>query len=283
MMPTGAGDAGGNLESLGTRLRQRRSKWGALILVAERLESSNRFASSLAKRAAPHGSIVVAGAQSAGRGRWNRHWDSEPGGLYLSVVLRPRETDVRSLGLLPLVCAVSAAEALLRAAGVAARLHWPNDLYVDRKKLGGILCESSFTGSRLDSAVAGIGINVNQLPDGFSPDVALRATSVRALLGRETPIADLALEIVLSLETWWDRDGGGGGGAAGRFQLLSRFEELAVGVQGLRVRVASREGEVYLAETRGLAPDGGLRVELDDGTIRTLHSDEVHLLHESPR
>jgi BirA family transcriptional regulator, biotin operon repressor / biotin---[acetyl-CoA-carboxylase] ligase len=274
MMPTGASDVGGSLESFGARLRRRRSKWGAFVLFAERLESTNAFASVLAKRAAPHGSVVLAASQSAGRGRWNRRWDSAPGGLYLSIVLRPAGREIASLGLLPLVCALAAAEALSRGAGIDARLHWPNDLHVDRRKIGGILCESSFTGTRLDSAVMGIGINVNQPAEGFSRDVASRATSVRALVGREVPVAELALEIVLALEAWWDRDWSG----AERGLVLARFAELAIGVDGLRVRVATREGKSYLAATRGLEADGGLRVELKDGTIRTLRSDEVHLV-----
>lgn len=265
---------GGSVESLGARLRRRRSQWGAFALYADRLDSSNLFASLLAKQGAPHGSLVLAATQGAGRGRWNRTWESEPGGLYLSVVLRPAGAAAESLGLLPLVCAVAAAEALVRASGLSARLHWPNDVYVGHKKIAGILCESSFTGGRLEAAIVGIGVNVNQSPDRFSPDVASRATSVRAILGRELPISDLALELVLSLEAWCDREWVTGG----RPRVLARFEELAVGVEGLRVRVQSREGESYLAETRGLAADGGLRVELEDGTHRTLRSDDVHLL-----
>lgn len=269
MMPNG-----GSGESLGARLRRRRSKWGAFVVSAERLDSSNLFASLLAKRGAPHGALVLATTQTAGRGRWNRPWESGTGGLYLSVVLRPAEAAAASLGLLPLVCAVAAAEALGRATGLSPRLHWPNDLFVERKKLGGILCESSFTGGKLESAIAGIGMNVNQSPDDFSPEVASRATSIRAILGRQLSVAELALELVLSLEGWCDREWGASGGS----RILARFEELAVGVEGLRVRVRSREGESYLAETRGLAGDGGLRVELENGAIRTLRSDEVHLL-----
>jgi BirA family transcriptional regulator, biotin operon repressor / biotin---[acetyl-CoA-carboxylase] ligase len=259
---------------LGERLRRHRSKWGAFVLFADRLDSTNLFALSLAKRAAPHGSLVVAASQSAGRGRWNRRWDSEPGGLYLSVVLCPSEAEGASFGLLPLVCALAVAEALTRSVGIDVRLRWPNDLYVDRGKIAGILCETSFIGPRLDSAVAGVGVNVNQTTSGFTPEVVSRATSVRALVGRETPLVDLAVEIVLSLEAWCDRDWGGADGSL----VLARYQELAVGVEGRRVRVTSREGESYPAETRGLASDGGLRVELQDGTIRVLRSDEVHLL-----
>ncbi len=277
MMPTeGSGVGFGQGESLGARLRQRRSNWGAFVLSADWLDSSNLLASSLAKRGAPHGSVVVASSQSAGRGRWSRRWDSEPGGIYLSVVLRPDETGARSLDLLPLASAVAASEALTRASGIEARLHWPNDLYVERRKIAGILCESTFTGARLEAAVVGIGINVNQSPESFSPEVASRASSVRAILGRELPIADLALEVVMSLEAWLDREWGD----EDRARVLARFEEIAVGVEGLRVRVVSREGESYLAETRGIAPDGGLRVELEDGTIQILRSDDVHLLDE---
>jgi hypothetical protein len=92
---------------------------------------------------------------------------------------------------------------------------------------------------------------------------------MRAILGREMDPLELGLAMVLALEKWWDRES--------RARILQRWRELATGLEGARVRVVPREGCAYPARIAGLADDGGLEVRLDDGTARTLRSDEVHL------
>jgi hypothetical protein len=168
---------------------------------------------------------------------------------------------------------VAAAEALLEAAAIASELRWPNDLFAGERKIGGILCESSFIGSRCEFAVVGIGVNVNQDAGDFPPEVASRATSVRAVLGRTLPPLELALAITVALERWWERES--------RPRILRRWRELAGGFEGARIRVVPREGDAYDAWIAGLADDGGLDVRLEDGTRRTLHSDDVHLQEEA--
>jgi biotin-(acetyl-CoA carboxylase) ligase len=185
-------------------------------------------------------------------------------------VIRPGES--ANLGILPLAAAVAAAEVLEKSFGISCELRWPNDLYHAGRKLGGVLCESSFVGGRCEFAVAGIGVNVNQRADDFTKEVALRATSVRAILGREIDPVEAALAIVLALEKWWERETAS--------PILRRWRELAGPLEGLRVQVAPREGASYLASIVGLADDGGLEVRLEDGTRRTLRSDEVRLSPE---
>ena len=255
---------------LGDRLRERRCRFGELSLVISETDSTNAYAAMLARKGAPHGSVVVAERQTAGRGRWSRRWESGEGGLYLSVVLRSEEGRERDLPLLPFLASVAAAEALERAASISVRLRWPNDLYVEGEKLGGVLCESSFTGSRLDFAVIGIGINVNQRREDFPPEVRSRATSVREVLGQTRDVLEVAAELVRALESWWD--------GPRRAPVLERWRELAWGAEGSSVRVVSANGEVFEATTDGIAPDGALRVRLGDGAERVLYSGDVQLL-----
>jgi biotin-(acetyl-CoA carboxylase) ligase len=170
--------------------------------------------------------------------------------------------------------AVAASDALVNAVGVEPSLRWPNDLFLAGRKLGGILCESSFTGARLEFAVAGVGINVNQSPDVFGPEIASRAIALREILGRPSDPLELGAELVARLEHWcgilWeDRNAAA---------ILERWQELATGAEDSRIRVVPRGEPSYEAVTRGLAPGGGLRVRLDDGSERILHSDDVHLL-----
>jgi BirA family biotin operon repressor/biotin-[acetyl-CoA-carboxylase] ligase len=224
----------------------------------------------LARKGAPHGSVVVAERQTSGKGRWSRRWESDEGGLYLSLVLRPEKGYERDVPLLPFLASVASAEALERAASIAVRLRWPNDLYVTGNKLGGVLCESSFTGSRLDFAVVGIGINVNQRRDDFPPEVRSRATSVRELLGQTRDVLEIGAELVRALESWWE--------GPRETPVLERWQELAWGAEGSSVRVVSANGEVFEAMTEGIAPDGALRVRLGDGAKRVLYSGDVQLL-----
>ena len=218
----------------------------------------------------------MAKAQSAGKGRWGRRWESIEGGLYLSMVIRPREPDgeeTGDLGVLPLTASVAAAEALRESAAIASELRWPNDLFFAGRKLGGILCESSFVGPRCEFAVVGIGVNVNQAIGDFPEEVSSRATSVRAILGRAMDPLELGLAVVLALEKWWERES--------RARILQRWRELASDLEGARVRVVPRQGSAYSARIAGLAHDGGLEVRLDDGTAKTLRSDDVHLQQDA--
>jgi len=193
-------------------------------------------------------------------------------------VIRPEEPEenaTRDLGVLPLTASVAAAEALRESAEIASELRWPNDLFFADRKLGGILCESSFVGQRCEFAVVGIGVNVNQAAEDFRGELSSRATSVRAILGRAMDPLEVALAIIIALEKWWDRES--------RPRILQRWRELGGGLEGAPVRVVPRAGSAYAARIAGLADDGGLEVCLEDGTTRTLRSDDVHLEEDGER
>jgi len=192
------------------------------------------------------------------------------------VVIRPEEPEekaTRDLGVLPLTASVAAAEGLRQSAAIASELRWPNDLFFAGRKLAGILCESSFVGQRCEFAVVGIGVNVNQAAEDFPGEVSSRATSVSAILGREMDPLEVGLAVVLALERWWESES--------RPRILQRWRELASGLEGAPVRVVPREGSAYSARIAGLADDGGLDVRLEDGTTRTLRSDDVHLQEDA--
>ncbi len=218
-----------------------------------------------AKHAAPHGSLFLAREQSGGRGRFKRRWESAPGGLYLSILLRPEGDFLPSL--LPLLAAVSTAEAIHEISGLDVHLRWPNDLYVNERKLAGILCEGSFKGSRAEIFVVGIGINVGQPHESFGADVRARATSINGIHRGALETEAVAARVVSRFEVWWrEREAA---------RVLARWRELAAGDCGRTVLVQPREGEGYHAVIRGLADDGGLAVEVADGTRRVLYSDDV--------
>ena len=129
------------------------------VEVFDAVDSTMDVANSLAASGAPAGTLILADAQLAGRGRGGRHWESKPGdGIWMTLV--ERVNDVRALDVLSLRIGLHAARALDRFAGTVVGLKWPNDLYVLSGKLGGILVESRWRGPRPEWTAIGIGINV---------------------------------------------------------------------------------------------------------------------------
>jgi BirA family biotin operon repressor/biotin-[acetyl-CoA-carboxylase] ligase len=162
------------------RVADRLGTFGRRVLWYEDISSTNTVASALAENGAEEGCVVVADAQSAGRGRLGRVWSSPPGaGIYASIILRPTPVVSR---LITLAMGVAIAEGIQSATGLDAEVKWPNDVYVRGRKLAGILAEAGVSSAGAHHVVVGFGINV--LPACYPPDVAARATSIEAELGR---------------------------------------------------------------------------------------------------
>jgi BirA family biotin operon repressor/biotin-[acetyl-CoA-carboxylase] ligase len=163
------------------------------------VDSTQDIAFALAEAGAADGTAVVAESQRSGRGRQGRPWRDEPGAsLLCSILIRPR-LDPGQWPLLSLVAGVAVTRALERAAGVAARLKWPNDVMVDGRKLAGILLESRLTTA---PAVVVVGIGINVVQDRLPPELEATATSLRLLTGCQVDRARL-LEILLEeFDTW---------------------------------------------------------------------------------
>jgi BirA family biotin operon repressor/biotin-[acetyl-CoA-carboxylase] ligase len=131
--------------------------------------STNDEAAAWARQGAPHGAVVIADAQTKGRGRLGRVWHSPPGAaLYFSMVLRP-QVPLQRLPMLTLAAGVALAETVAQQ-DVVPVLKWPNDVLVDGKKLAGILTESAVQGGRVEHVIVGIGVNlhVDEFPPGLN-------------------------------------------------------------------------------------------------------------------
>ena len=152
---------------------------GTELSVYSVIDSTNNAAKLLAKNGAPHGAVVVAGRQTAGKGRLGRSFYSpDAEGIYMSVILRPQLPAEYSI-LMTSAIAVAAARAIELVSGVSVKIKWVNDLYWNGKKLCGILTESSLTPrGTLDYAVIGIGINVST--NSFPPELSDKAASLAA-------------------------------------------------------------------------------------------------------
>jgi BirA family transcriptional regulator, biotin operon repressor / biotin---[acetyl-CoA-carboxylase] ligase len=209
--------------------------------------STNDRARVLAASGAPHGTLVTAGAQTAGRGRQGRTWAAPPGrALLCSLLLRDYDA------LLPLRGGLAVAD----VAGAGALVKWPNDVLIDGRKLAGILVEAR---PAEGWAVLGIGVNVAVDPDELPPDVRDRA----ATLGRPPEALEATLDALLG-------------------RLGERLAEAAGPcLDSLRSRDALRDRPVRWAGGRGtgagIDDEGALLVRLPGGRLQTLDAGEVHL------
>lgn len=232
--------------------------------------STNFEAVELGKKGAPHGTLVVAEAQSAGRGRLGRRWDSPAGkGLYFSLLLRP-DLDAAQAPLTTLAAGLGLAQAI-RGLGVRNLvLKWPNDLMVAKKKLGGILTEMYHSGSKVGFLVVGVGINVSQTAGDFSTEVAPLATSL-GQVGVTVDRAELLQRLipaVLGEVNRLAREGAAG--------LIQRWEQDS-GMLGLEIAYES-DGRRDEGRVLGLAADGKLRVAGRDGRVAELLAEDTTLL-----
>ena len=253
----------------------------------EEIGSTQERARELAREGALHGTLVISKVQRSGRGRLGRQWGSPPGGLWMSLVLRP-EVPVRFAPRITQTAAVGVAKALW-GFGVEARIKWPNDLLVLKDgepegKICGILAESSAehvpvaakrTGpvpgdSRLDFVVLGVGLNANLDPADLDvPDRGV--ATLRSELGRDVDLVEL-LDAILSkledelekiedfdavLDDWWALNC-----TLGRLVRVKRFGELLEG------RAAD------------LTPEGALLLEMPEGTVELFEGEVEHLRQE---
>lgn len=238
--------------------------------------STNDVARDLAARGAPGGTVAVADYQTAGRGRLGRRWLAPPGtSLLCSILFRPppgpeslpHSTD------LAMLCALAAADAVERAAGLPVSLKWPNDLVVVRgeswRKLGGLLAETGVSGDRVEFVIVGVGINVN-VPAEALPDLAPDATSILAETGRETD-RDLLLDYFLS-------------GVASRYERWQVGERpwaewsARLATLGRPVRVVTAEGE-RRGVAEGVDEEGALLLRASDGSLHRIRAGDVFLAH----
>ena len=217
-------------------------------------ESTNSEARELAAAGAPGGTIVTADEQEAGRGRQGRSWHAVAGkSLIYSAILRPLN---QRHALLPLAVPLAVCEAAEQLAPVECRVKWPNDVWIEGRKVAGVLIEAR---PQDGWAVIGVGLNVSLEPDDFPEE--LRETST-ALGPPQFDVREALKALNEALGRWSDAEGDA---------VLAEF----------RRRDALRGREIEWAEGRGtaagIADDGNLLVRSDDGAELSLGAGEVHL------
>jgi BirA family transcriptional regulator, biotin operon repressor / biotin---[acetyl-CoA-carboxylase] ligase len=249
------------------RKRLKGNLFGKRVFHFFNTDSTNRVAMELGYAGEPEGTVVMAEAQTAGRGRSGRTWHSERGtGLYLTVLLRPRLSPAQA-PLLTMLAGVSAHTAITAQTGLVPELKWPNDLILNGKKLGGILTEMHAEPNQVRFVIVGIGINVNQ--EKFPVELSSTATSLRRESGRTSYRLELLVRLLAQFENDYNRFLHEGPGF-----VVQRFESVSSFARGRRVRVDTGM-DAYVGTTSGVSPEGLLLVTRDNGALVTVIAGDV--------
>ncbi len=235
--------------------------------------STNTEAMNAGASGEPEGAIFLAEEQTAGRGRGNHSWESEPSlGIYCSILLRPPLSPADALPI-TLMAGLSVSEAVQQVTGLRPDLRWPNDLVIGAKKFCGILTEMNSEATRVRYVVIGIGINVNHA--SFAGELAPIATSLRLEGGREFSRVQLTAALLKSLDSAYRKliaDP-----VESRTAIIRNFEQQSSYARGRDVRIEEEPG--FHGITEGLDERGFLRVRTASG-VRTVLSGTVRAVDE---
>ena len=241
---------------------------GSTVTVLPVVDSTQNVVRAAAQQGAAEGLVVVAGQQTAGKGRLGRDWWSpDDGGLYVSMLLRPRIAPDR-LGWITMAVALGAAEAVETVCGVRPELKWPNDLAWRGRKLAGVLAEATFTDGQINYVIAGIGLNI-QTDFSQRPDLAQRAVSLQEITGQPIPVKPLLEMMLVRIETHYLALQAG-------ISPQPRWAERLVTL-GQPVTVTTMTGETLTGIAERAEDDGRLVLRLPDGDTRTVSAGDVTL------
>ncbi len=232
--------------------------FGRTLHVLDEVPSTNSQVATLAQQGAPHGTVVVAETQTAGRGRLGRHWHSPPGkNLYCSLLLRTmpgHDQQALWLSWIPLIAALAVNRSVQVTANLKPTVKWPNDILIGHRKLGGILCESSGLGTSHAVVIVGIGLNVNIRREDFPEDLRELATSLAIEAQHPFDRAALLATILVEMESRCEAFLAGAHG-----DILKEYV-LRSGTLGRKVIVELAHGEHVDGTAESILPDGSLRV-----------------------
>lgn len=232
------------------------------------IDSTNSYARRLAEQGAGAGEVIIAEAQTRGRGRLGRSWISPPFvNLYFSVILRPRLPPVHAPQL-TLMAAVALADTIASFIRTPPSIKWPNDIVVGGKKLAGVLTESSCDSERIEFVILGIGVNLNY-PVALMPEVIReRATSIVSLTNNNVCREAFVRRLIQDLDRCYgelEEDG---------FDALATRWEALFGLRGKKVRVEMTD-RILIGTAKGIDRDGALILEGEEGKRQRIVAGDV--------
>lgn len=243
---------------------------GHPFLYFRELNSTSDMAKELAIRGAGEGTVIIAETQTKGRGRLKREWLSPVGGLWLSIILRPR-TEPKHASKLTLMVSVAVAKTIIKLFRLKTEIKWPNDILIEGKKVCGILTEAKTEGKTLDFVVVGIGINANFNANALPPSLRDSSTTLKDELNKEFKGETLLCALLQEIESYYHLFTNGKFGT-----ILNEWRGLA-SLLGSCVEVTSH-GEKIEGKAIDIDENGALMVKLKDQSICRVISGDLTLL-----
>lgn len=233
------------------------------------VDSTNDLAKQLALEGAPEGTVVISEVQRKGRGRKGREWFSPKGGVWMSIILRPKVNPSQAAPL-TLIAGLAAAKTLSRLYRLECRLKWPNDVLINEKKVCGVLTEISAGINRINYVVVGIGINANIDIDSFPGEFRNSATTLKNELNREILRDELVKRLLEEFEKLYkifQKQG---------FSKLKEEWKKSASTIGRKVRIIT-DSRTIEGIARDLGENGELFVEAQEGIEKIISGDCIHL------
>lgn len=240
--------------------------WRSQIHWYDETDSTNDRAKAMAREGAPHGTVLIADRQTAGKGRLGRSFQSPGGmGIYTSILLRP-QCSADQLMHLTCAAAVKVCDAIAQSTTVRPGIKWTNDLIWENKKLGGILTELVSVSGQI-CVIIGIGINYCQSPGDFPKELRDMACSLSMATGKEIDRADVAARIISAMSDMDTKL------LSGKAEFMDAYRRSCITV-GKDICLL-RGDHVLYGRAEGVDDNGGLLVTFQDGHTESVSSGEV--------
>lgn len=263
---------GRTIESVASRFD--RGKIGSIIRYFEEINSTNALALRMPIGEIAHGLVLVAGSQTAGRGRQGRSWLSLPdAGLHFTVIIVPAKQSLSIIPFLGLVGALAVHDTLATFCKGKLDIKWPNDVLLNHKKISGILGETATGGRGINRIALGISVNVSHSENDFPAEFRHRSTSILIEEGSAPDLKELLTVLLMKLNERYDQLL-----VSGAAVIAEETRDRSSYVHGKRLRIALPAGEQIVGTSAGLNDDGTLQLRLDSGAEISLSAGDVHLL-----
>lgn len=234
--------------------------------------STNADAFRMAEAGADEGTVIIADAQSGGKGRMGRVWSSPPGiNLYCSVVLRPTVKPYEAAQL-TFLSAVAVARAIEQTTQLKPEIKWPNDVLIQGRKVAGLLNEMSAETDGINFVILGIGVNLNMTAAQFPADLRTPATSLLLEQGRPVSRAQFAAAMLDELDRLYDAFLTHG------FGPVREEWQLRCNANGREVSVSDGGAETLRGMFEGLDGDGAMLVRLPGGMLERILCGDVRVI-----
>lgn len=230
----------------------------------ENCSSTQDIAETLAEQGVPEGTLVLAERMTKGRGRMGRRWVADVGGLWFTLILKPKF--IKGLQLLSLAAGLSVALSVRSFLGIEAKVKWPNDVIYNERKLAGVLVESKVEADVIKYVLLGIGLNVN---NNLPQDLKQTAITLKDLVGYNIPRIPLLKLILKYIDKYYDLL------IKGLYKKISDDWEKCSSTVGRYVKVCTVNGEVLEGIAEGINDDGSLVLRLRNGSKISIYAGDV--------